>query len=152
MNRREFAKTALMLAAAMPAQLAMGQAPPQAQADFFEEPAKKLPIRKCDVVVVGAGTAGVVAAVAAARGGAKTMLIERKGYPGGTVTEGGTALHSFFNLWKPFGVPRRQIVKGIPQQIVDRLIQAGGTSGHAEVLVGIKPRSSRPSTPRSTSS
>lgn len=63
------------------------------------EPAKELPIRKFDVVVAGAGTAGVVAALAAARQGASTILIERKGYPGGTVVEGGTALHSFYNLW-----------------------------------------------------
>ena len=31
-----------------------------------------------------------------------TALIEVKGYPGGTVTEGGTALHSFYNLWEGF--------------------------------------------------
>ena len=65
----------------------------------YLEPAKELPIRKFDVVVAGAGTAGVVAALAAARQGASTILIERKGYPGGTVVEGGTALHSFYNLW-----------------------------------------------------
>ena len=88
-------------------------------------------------MVAGAGTAGVVAALAAARTGAKTLLIERKGYPGGTVVEGGTALHSYFNLWKAFpGVARKQVVKGIPQEIVDRLAQVGGTSGHAEMLSG----------------
>jgi len=35
--------------------------------DYHEEPAKKLPIRKFDVVVAGGGTAGAVAAIAAAR-------------------------------------------------------------------------------------
>ena len=51
--------------------------------------------------------------------------------------EGGTALHSFYNLWKAFpGVEKRQVVKGIPQEIVDRLAQVGGTSGHAEMLEG----------------
>ena len=63
---------------------------------WFEEPARKLPVRKFDVVVAGGGTAGVVAALASARAGARTILIERKGYPGGTVVEGGTALHSYF--------------------------------------------------------
>ncbi len=88
------------------------------------------------MVIAGGGTAGVVAALAAARQGAKIALIESKGYTGGTVTEGGTALHSFFNLWKPFpGVEKRQIVRGIPQEIVDRLLKAGGCSGHAEELV-----------------
>jgi len=70
--------------------------------DYYLEPAKKLPARSFDVVVAGGGTAGVVAALAAARQGAKTALIESKGYPGGTVVEGGTCLHSFFNLWKAF--------------------------------------------------
>jgi hypothetical protein len=65
------------------------------------------------------------------------MLIERKGYTGGTVTEGGTALHSFYNLWKAFpGVKKRQVVQGIPQQIVDRLMAVGACSGHAEMVRG----------------
>jgi hypothetical protein len=105
--------------------------------DFYREPPKNLPIRKFDVVVAGGGTGGVVAALAAAHQGAKTMLIERKGYTGGTVTEGGTALHSFYNLWKAFpGVKKRHVVQGIPQQIVDRLMTAGACSGHAEMVRG----------------
>jgi hypothetical protein len=104
---------------------------------YYQEPSKKLPVRKFDVVVAGAGTGGVVAALAAAKQGAKTMLIERKGYTGGTVTEGGTALHSFYNLWKAFpGVKKRQVVRGIPQQIIDRLMAAGACSGHAEMVRG----------------
>jgi hypothetical protein len=92
---------------------------------------------KCDVVIAGGGSTGVVAVLASARLGAKTVLIEAKGYPGGMVVEGGMALHSFYNLWKAFpGVEKRQVVKGIPQEIVDRLIDAGGTSGHAEMLLG----------------
>ena len=71
---------------------------------------------------------------AASRNGAKTALIEGKGYVGGTVVEGGTALHSYFNLWKAFpGVEKRQVVKGIPQEIIDRLLLVGGTSGHGDV-------------------
>ncbi|MFN2283814.1 MAG: FAD-dependent oxidoreductase [Anaerolineae bacterium] len=105
--------------------------------DYYEEPAKRLPARACDVIIAGGGTAGVVAALAAARRGAKTMLIEAKGYPGGMVVEGGTALHSFYNLWKAFpGVEKRQVVKGIPFEIVERVSQAGGATGHAEMLVG----------------
>jgi hypothetical protein len=104
--------------------------------DYYEEAAKKLPVRRFDVVVAGGGTAGVVAALAAARQGAKTVLIEAKGYPGGTVTEGGTALHSFYNLWRAFGVKKRQVVQGIAQEIIDRLAKVGGTSGHAEMSKG----------------
>lgn len=105
--------------------------------DYYEEPAKKLIVRKLDVVVAGAGTAGIVAAIASARQGARTVLIEQKGYPGGTVVEGGTALHSFYNLWKAFpGVKKRQVVKGIPQEIIDRLVKVGGTTGHVEMIKG----------------
>jgi hypothetical protein len=126
MNRRDFSKTVLSFGAA--AQTGMAQ-------EQYEEPARKLPARRFDVVVAGGGTAGVVAAIAAARQGAKTILIEAKGYPGGTVVEGGTTLHSFYNLWKPFpGVVKKNVVRGIPKEIVDRLLLAGGTCGYPEML------------------
>ena len=139
MNRREFSRNSVLLGMGALAGFAKSsQATAQNQSgDYYEEPAKRLPVRKFDVVVAGAGTAGVVAAMAAARQGAKTMLIERKGYTGGTVTEGGTALHSFYNLWKAFpGVKKRQVVRGIPQQIIDRLMAVGACSGHAEMVRG----------------
>lgn len=139
MNRREFSKRMLMLGIGTYAGTAKGS-PAEAEigpGNFYEEPAKKLPVRKFDVVIAGAGTAGVVAAIAAARQGAKTALLEVKGYPGGTVTEGGTALHSFYNLWKAFpGVKKRQVVKGIAQEIIERLAKVGGTTGHAEMSKG----------------
>jgi hypothetical protein len=45
-------------------------------------------VRECDVVVVGGGPGGIGAAVAAARNGADTVLIERYGYLGGMGTGG----------------------------------------------------------------
>jgi hypothetical protein len=139
MNRREFSKSVLAAGMGMGAG-AVTDAPIQAantSGEYYEEPAKRLPVRKFDVIVAGGGTGGVVAAVAAARQGARTALIEVKGYPGGTATEGGTALHSFYNLWKAFpGVPKRQVVRGIPQEIVERLLKVGGCSGHAEMTEG----------------
>jgi hypothetical protein len=138
-DRREFSKHMLMLGVGASA-VSVTDERAEGGGDigtFYEEPPKKLPVRKFDVVVAGGGTAGVVAAIAAAREGAKTALIEVKGYPGGTVTEGGTALHSFYNLWKAFpGVKKRQVVRGIPQEIIDRLAKVGGTSGHAEMSKG----------------
>src|SRR5512133_1917138 len=111
MNRRDFTRSVLTAGPALGA---------QSDPAYYEEPPRKLPVRRFDVVVAGGGTAGVIAAIAAARQGAKTLLVEAKGYPGGTVVEGGTALHSYYNLWKPFpGVPKRNVVRGIPKEIVD---------------------------------
>jgi hypothetical protein len=139
MNRREFSKQLALISAG--AQIGWAepglQTPAVQTPEFYQEPAKNLPARRFDVVVAGAGTAGVVAALAAARQGARTILIEQKGYPGGTVTEGGTGLHSFYNLWKAFpGVTKRQVVRGIPQEIIDRLQKIGGTTGHVEMSQG----------------
>ena len=41
----------------------------------------------CDVLIVGAGIAGVSAAISASRKGAKTILIEKNSYPGGTAID-----------------------------------------------------------------
>jgi hypothetical protein len=55
----------------------------------YEEPARKVPIaQQADVVVCGAGPAGVAAAIAAARAGAKTCLLESNGCLGGVWTAG----------------------------------------------------------------
>jgi flavin-dependent dehydrogenase len=133
MDRRKFSKNVLLSGLAIPA---MNLSSDDSITEVYKEGGKQLPVRDFDVVVAGGGTAGVVAAIAAARHGAKTALIESKGYPGGTVVEGGTALHSYFNLWKAFpGVEKRQVVKGIPQEIIDRLMLVGGTSGHAEMTM-----------------
>ena len=94
----------------------------------------RTPVRyECDALVAGGGTAGVVAALAAARNGAKTILIDRYGFLGGTMLNGAGPLHSFFNLYKAFpGAEKVQVVRGIPQEIIDRLIAAGGCPGHLE--------------------
>lgn len=92
------------------------------------------PVRyHCDVVVCGGGTAGVIAALAAARNGASTILIEKKGYVGGTLVNGAGPLHSFFNLYQAYkDVEKKQVVKGIPQEMIERLMEEGGALGHIE--------------------
>lgn len=139
MNRRDFHKRMLILGAGVHAGCAHAAdgLKEHQTADHYDEPQRTLPAGHCDVVVAGGGTAGVVAALAAAGNGAKTMLVEVKGYTGGTAVEGGTALHSFYNLWKAFpGVEKRQVVRGIPRKIIDRLVNVGGCSGHAEMEKG----------------
>ncbi len=104
MNRRDFSKaTGLIgLGLATGTSLTAKEAMIADDQSYYKEAAKKLPARNFDVVIAGAGTAGVIAAIASARTGAKTVLVEAKGYPGGVAVEGGTALHSFYNLWKAF--------------------------------------------------
>lgn len=136
MHRRDFYKTSSALGFG----LLTGKSTLIAEMDkvpepgYYNEEAKKLPAREFDVVVVGGGTAGVICAIAASREGARTVLVENKGYVGGVAVEGGTALHSFYNLWKAFpGVKKRQLVRGIPAEMVDRLTAIGGATGYAEM-------------------
>jgi hypothetical protein len=54
---------------------------------YVPEPARRTPIAgDADVVVAGGGPAGIAAAMAAARQGARTLLVERYGYLGGMIT------------------------------------------------------------------
>lgn len=56
---------------------------------FYREEARDIPVKeKVDVLVAGAGPAGVAAAISAARQGAKTMLVEQSGCVGGVATSG----------------------------------------------------------------
>ncbi len=105
---------------------------------MFIHESRQTPVNyTCDVLVAGGGTAGVVAAIAAARNGAKTILVDRYGYLGGTLLNGAGPLHSFYNLYKAFpGAPKVQLVKGIPEEIVNRMIAAGGSPGHLEQETG----------------
>ena len=74
-----------------------------------------------DVTVVGAGTAGVIAALQAARAGVKTLLIEKTGQPGGTATSGGVDFPGLFHAWG------RQVIAGIGWELVTRTVaEAGG--------------------------
>ena len=95
---------------------------------------RKTPVRyDCDVVVCGGGTAGFTAALAAARNGADTILVERFGHVGGTLVNGAGPLHSFFNLYKAYAeAAKTQVVQGIPQEIVTRMMEASGSPGHLE--------------------
>jgi hypothetical protein len=100
---------------------------------FIEENLRTPVGYECDVLIAGGGTAGVVTALAAARNGAKTILIDRYGFLGGSMINGAGPLHSFFNLYKAFpGVEKVQVVRGLPQEIVDRMVAAGGSPGHLE--------------------
>lgn len=105
--------------------------PVNAQVRYVTEPAKQVPIvYEADVVVAGAGVSGVVAALAAARHGAKTVLIERYSSVGGTAgpglnAGGGTQMPG--QMENPKAVENLDIsvypeLAGIPMEFAQRLI------------------------------
>jgi hypothetical protein len=88
----------------------------------IQEPARKTKVvYEADVVVVGGGPAGHSAAVAAARNGANTVLVERYGHLGGLAT-GGLVI---FIPHMSNGTKEQQIA-GLCQEWIDRLDSLGG--------------------------
>jgi len=90
-----------------------------------------------DVLVAGGGMAGVAAAIAAGRSGARTALVEKSGWLGGLGITGATGLHSFFNIFGAHpGAERARVVAGIAQDLVDRVQKLGGGVGHVRMERG----------------
>ena len=77
-------------------------------------------IREPDVIVVGGGPGGIAAAVAAARTGAETILLERYGHLGGMSTGG--LVNIIPNLSDIYG---EQWIGGFCQEVLDRLAARG---------------------------
>ncbi len=75
---------------------------------------------KTDVVVVGAGSAGIPAAVQSGRAGARTILIESGFQPGGQATTGGVRFPGLFHAWG------KQIIAGIGWEWVTRTVELAG--------------------------
>ena len=112
---------------------------PQREVDVLE---------KADVVVIGSGPGGLTAAVAAARQGAKTILIERYGVFGGLAT---TCLMGPLFGYAPLGsfstdegdqrkeqyiygdANAKPILKGLPLEIINRLQKIGGAPDNSEI-------------------
>jgi 2-polyprenyl-6-methoxyphenol hydroxylase-like FAD-dependent oxidoreductase len=96
------------------------------------EPSRRISVcRETQVLVVGGGPAGVAAAVAAARNGADTTLVERYNHLGGMATGGLVILIPHMSAGTA-----EQEVAGICQEIVDRLDAIGGARHPDRKLLG----------------
>ncbi len=87
------------------------------------EPARNIAVRnEVDVLVVGGGLGGVAAAIAAARTGARTLLVERNFFVGGVATAGMCC--SIFNCY--YTSKGNLGTTGIAVEVADRIAEAEG--------------------------
>ena len=116
MNRRDFVKN-LGCIAACGAVAGGAKVASAGTADLAKTSGKTL---KTGVCVVGGGPAGFMAAIAAARQGAKVTLVETFGFPGGMATAGLVGPISKFNF------AGKRVVEGLPWEFVGKLAERGG--------------------------
>lgn len=89
-------------------------------AQTLADSAEPVVATEVDVLVVGGGTAGHVAAIQAGRAGSSVLLLERGSQLGGTMTTGGVAFPGLFDAWG------RQIIAGIGWEIVKECVALDG--------------------------
>lgn len=83
-------------------------------------------MEKFDLIIIGGGFSGTIAAISAARNGIKTLLVESAGFPGGSLTVNSVAPMMSFHSGK------EQVSKGITQELINRLIDKNKSIGHVE--------------------
>ncbi|WP_084650800.1 FAD-dependent oxidoreductase [Runella zeae] len=92
-------------------------APVLEKGEFVQAPYQiKKTILKTDILVIGGGTAGVIAAIQAGRAGRKTILVENGSQLGGTTTTGGVAFPGIFFAWG------KQVISGIGWELVQSAV------------------------------
>jgi FAD-dependent oxidoreductase family protein len=89
-------------------------------------------VAEADVLVVGGGPAGIAAAVASGRTGARTVLVERFGFLGGNATAG--LVGPFMTSYSLDG--KEQLIRGVFEELVERAEQLGGAIHPARVEGG----------------
>jgi ribulose 1,5-bisphosphate synthetase/thiazole synthase len=99
----------------------------------IEEPARQVPLHgEYEVVILGGGPAGIAAAVAAARAGRRTLLIERYGFLGGMGTAAGVT--NFCGLHANVFGEMHRVVQGIASELLDRIDRLGGLNAPHLIL------------------
>jgi hypothetical protein len=99
----------------------------------IEEPARRIPVYgEYDVAVLGGGPAGIAAAVAAARAGRRTLLIERYGFLGGMGTAAGVT--NFCGLHANVHGEIHRVVQGVASDLLARIDHIGGLNAPHLVL------------------
>lgn len=83
-----------------------------------------------DIIVVGGGISGVMAAITAAKNGAKTLVIEKYGFMGGMLTAAGVGPMMTYH------VEDRQVIKGNTGKLIDRLVEKKKSPGHVFDTIG----------------
>jgi hypothetical protein len=103
----------------------------------IDEPARSTPVLgEFDVVVVGGGPAGIMAASAAARTGRSAVLLERYGFLGGAGTAGG--LSTFCGLHARVHGEDRRVVHGMADDLYEHLALLDGLApAHLTINDGI---------------
>jgi hypothetical protein len=99
----------------------------------IEEPARQIPLYgEYEVAVLGGGPAGIAAAVAAARAGRRTLLVERYGFLGGMGTAAGVT--NFCGLHANVFGEMHRVVQGIASELLERIDRAGGLNAPHLIL------------------
>jgi ribulose 1,5-bisphosphate synthetase/thiazole synthase len=99
----------------------------------IEEPARQIPLYgEYDIVVLGGGPAGIAAAVAAARAGRRTLLVERYGFLGGMGTAAGVT--NFCGLHANVHGEMHRVVQGVASELLARIDRLGGLNAPHLIL------------------
>jgi hypothetical protein len=99
----------------------------------IEEPARQVPLYgEYEIAVLGGGPAGIAAAVAAARAGRRTLLIERYGFLGGMGTAAGVT--NFCGLHANVHGEMHRVVQGIASELLGRIDRLGGLNAPHLIL------------------